>query len=418
MINAIMERKGAKTALITTHGFRDVYEIGRINRPDSFNPRFKKHRPLIPREMIFEISERMLADGTVRKELDESEAHERQRRLEAEGFEAVAVVFLHAYRFPAHETRMAEILRESDPDVFISVFHELSREYREYERTSTTAANAYVGRTVSDYLSDLDVGLRADGFAGDLMIMQSNGGLSDIETARRHCVQMMESGPAGGIVGTMALCELLDIESAVSFDMGGTTAKACVVRRGEPSFSPDYFVGGYNEGLVVRIPVLDIVEVGTGGGSIAWLDEGGGLHVGPRSAGAEPGPACYGRGGTEPTVTDANVVLGRLEPASFLGGEMELDAAAAVARRSRIASSSHSTWTSNGRHRECSRSRPRRWRMQCAASRCNADSTHVTSSCSRTAAAVRCTRLQWRRSSRSAESSSRCRLGTSRPSAC
>jgi N-methylhydantoinase A len=160
--------------------------------------------------------------------------------------------------------------------------------------------------------------------------MQSNGGLSDVERARRQCVQMMESGPAGGVVGTMALCELLGIDSAVSFDLGGTTAKSCVVRRGEPSFSPDYFVGGYNSGLVIRIPVLEIVEVGTGGGSVAWVDDGGALHVGPRSAGSVPGPACYGRGGAEPTITDANVVLGRLDPVSFLGGEMELDRAAAV----------------------------------------------------------------------------------------
>jgi N-methylhydantoinase A len=170
------------------------------------------------------------------------------------------------------------------------------------------------------------------------MIMQSNGGLSDVEMARRQCIQMMESGPAGGVVGTMALCEMLDLDAAIAFDMGGTTAKACVIRRGEPSLSPDYFIGGYNEGLAIRIPVLDIVEVGTGGGSIAWLDEGGGLHVGPRSAGAEPGPASYGRGGTEPTVTDANVILGRLSPERFLGGEMRLDRSAAEkALRERLA---------------------------------------------------------------------------------
>jgi len=200
------------------------------------------------------------------------------------------------------------------------------------------AANAYVGPNVSQYLGDLERRLRANQFAGNLMIMQSNGGLSDVEIARRQCIQMMESGPAGGVVGTMALCEILDLDAAIAFDMGGTTAKASVIRRGEPSLSPDYFIGGYNEGLAIRIPVLDIVEVGTGGGSIAWLDEGGGLHVGPRSAGAEPGPASYGRGGTEPTVTDANVILGRLSPERFLGGEMRLDRNAAVtALRDRLA---------------------------------------------------------------------------------
>ena len=329
VINAIIERKGAKTALVTTKGFRDVYEIGRINRPESFNPRFRKHRPLVPREDIFEVTERMLADGSVRTPFDEREAREVARLIKEEGFEAVAVLFLHSYRAPAHEIRMCEILRETEPKLFLSASHELSREYREYERTSTVAANAYVGPKVSQSLGDLERRLREQNFAGNLMIMQSNGGLSEVDMARRQCVQMTESGPAGGVVGTMALCEALDLDAAIAFDMGGTTAKTCVIRRGEPSLSPDYFIGGYNEGLAVRIPVLDIVEVGTGGGSIAWLDEGGGLHVGPRSAGAEPGPASYGRGGVEPTVTDANVILGRLSPERFLGGEMRLDRSAA-----------------------------------------------------------------------------------------
>ena len=338
VVNAIIERKGAKTALVTTKGFRDVYEIGRINRPESFNPRFRKHRPLVPREDIFEVTERRLADGSVRTPFDEKEAREVARIIKDEGFEAVAVLFLHSYRAPEHEIRMREILRETEPKLFVSVSHELSREYREYERTSTVAANAYVGPKVSRYLGDLERRLNDKKFAGNLMIMQSNGGLSDVEMARRQCIQMMESGPAGGVVGTMALCELLDLEAAIAFDMGGTTAKACVIRRGEPSLSPDYFIGGYNEGLAIRIPVLDIVEVGTGGGSIAYLDEGSGLHVGPRSAGAEPGPASYGRGGTEPTVTDANVILGRLSPENFLGGEMRLDRnAAEKALRDRLA---------------------------------------------------------------------------------
>lgn len=329
VINAVIERKGAKTALVTTKGFRDVYEIGRINRPESFNPRFRKHRPLVPREDVFEVTERMLADGSVRTPFDESEAREVARIILEEGFEAVAVLFLHSYRAPQHELRMREILLEVNPSLFVSVSHELSREYREYERTSTVAANAYVGPKVSQYLDDLERRLHDQKFAGNLMIMQSNGGLSDVELARRQCIQMMESGPAGGVVGTMALCEMLNLEAAIAFDMGGTTAKACVIRRGEPSLSPDYFIGGYNEGLAIRIPVLDIVEVGTGGGSIAFLDEGGGLHVGPKSAGAEPGPASYGRGGSEPTVTDANVILGRLSPEMFLGGEMRLDRGAA-----------------------------------------------------------------------------------------
>ncbi len=338
VVNTVIERRGAKTALVTTKGFRDVYEIGRINRPESFNLRFHKHRPLVPRELVFEVTERMLADGTELTPLDDGAAREVARLLKDEGMEAVAVVFLHFYRAPEHEVRMCAILHEIDANLFVTASHELSREYREYERTSTTVANAYVGPLVSKYLGDLERRLEHRGFRGSLMIMQSNGGLQDVVTARRQCIQMMESGPAGGVVGTMAVCEALGLETAIAFDMGGTTAKACVICRGEPSLSPDYFFGGYNEGLAIRIPVLDIVEVGTGGGSIAWIDEGGALHVGPRSTGAEPGPVCYGRGGTEPTITDANVVLGRLAPEQFLGGEMRLDRAAAGATlRERIA---------------------------------------------------------------------------------
>ena len=289
VINAILERKGARTALITTRGFRDVYEIGRINRPESFNLFFRKHRPLIPRDLVFEVPERMLADGAEEAPLDESTAREVVRGLRKLGVEAVAIMFLHSYRTPAHEVRMRDIVREEAPHLFVTASHELSREYREYERTSTVAANAYVGPMVSRYLGELEQRLQNDGFAGGLMIMQSSGGLSDVATARQQCIQMMESGPAGGVVGSIAICETLGVTEAICFDMGGTTAKACVVRRGVPDVSPDYFVGGYNEGLAIRIPVLDIKEVGTGGGSIAWVDEGGGLHVGPRAL--EPSPA-------------------------------------------------------------------------------------------------------------------------------
>ncbi len=331
VINSILQRKGARTALVTTRGFRDVYEIGRINRPESFNLFFRKHVPLVPRDLIFEIPERMLADGSEELPLDEEAARAVARELRDLGVEAVGIVFLHSYRTPEHEIRMREIVEEEAPGTFVTASHELSREYREFERTSTVAANAYVGPIVSRYLGNLEERLAAEAFRGSLMIMQSSGGLSDLATARRQCVQMMESGPAGGVVGSIAICEALGLTDAICFDMGGTTAKACVVRRGAPDLSPDYFVGGYNEGLVIRIPVLDIKEVGTGGGSIAWIDAGAALHVGPESAGAEPGPVAYGRGGSEPTVTDADVVLGRIAPDQFLGGEMQLDAPAARA---------------------------------------------------------------------------------------
>jgi N-methylhydantoinase A len=328
-INAILERKGAQTALITTEGFRDVYEIGRINRPDSFNLFFRKHVPLVARDRVFEVSERMLHDGAVWKAFDEPGATTLAVDLVAAGIESVAIVFLHAYANVDHENRMRDILLAADPNLFVTASHDVSREYREYERTSTTVANAYVGPRVSRYIEDLDQRLRAGSFAGELLIMQSSGGLCDVATAKSQCIQMLESGPAAGVVGASVLAAGLDTQDLICFDMGGTTAKACVLQDGIANLSPDFFVGGYNEGLAIRIPVLDIKEVGTGGGSIAWIDEAGGVHVGPQSAGASPGPACYGRGGTHPTVTDAHLVLGRLSPERFADGRLQLDSAAA-----------------------------------------------------------------------------------------
>lgn len=329
-INAILERKGARTALLTTKGFRDIYEIGRINRPDSFNLFFRKHVPLVPRDWIFEVPERIGYDGRVIESLDEVAARAICRQLQALEIEAVAVMLLHSYANVTHEQRMVEILREELPGAFVAASHDVSREQREYERTSTVAANAYVGPRVSRYLARLEDRLAGDGFDGSLLIMQSSGGLCDAGTARVQCIQMLESGPAGGVVAARTIGDALEMRSLISFDMGGTTAKACVLQDGTADLSSDYFVGGYNEGLVIRIPVIDIKEVGTGGGSIAWINEAGGLRVGPESAGASPGPACYGTGGTEPTVTDAHLVLGRLSAGRFLGGRMRLDLDAAT----------------------------------------------------------------------------------------
>jgi N-methylhydantoinase A len=331
VVNSLIERKGARTALITTAGFRDVYEIGRINRHDAFNLSFTKHRPLVPREMVFEVGERLRADGTVVTSLDEEAARGIARELARLGVEAVGVVFLHAYRNAAHELRMGEILREEVGECYVTLSHEISREYREYERTSTIAANAFVGPEVSDYLGRLEEGFAKGGSRSSLAIMQSNGGVSDVATASRQCVQMLESGPAGGVVGTIAMCEALGYTEAIAFDMGGTTAKSAVIRDLTMPLASDYFLGGYDSGLPIRIPCIDIVEVGTGGGSIAWLDSAAGVHVGPRSAGADPGPACYGRGGTEATITDATVVLGHLAPQGELFGGLELDGEAARA---------------------------------------------------------------------------------------
>ena len=329
VVNSLVERQGARAALVTTAGFRDVYEVGRINRPDSFNLRFVKHKPLIPRELIYEVPERVLADGSVASCLDDDAARSVIRAMLARGVESVAVVFLHSYRNPSHEERMGQLLAEEAPGVFVTLSHELTREYREFERTSTTAANAYVGPAVSGYLGRLEQRLSALSFTGATGIMQSNGGLTDLVTARRECVQMMESGPAAGAVGAAALCEILGLPRAIAFDMGGTTAKACLVGPGEVSEAAECFVGGYGAGLPIRVPMVDIVEVGTGGGSIAWLDDSRGIHVGPRSAGASPGPSCYGNGGTEPTVTDAAVTLGYLAGTGTLSGGLRLDADAA-----------------------------------------------------------------------------------------
>lgn len=329
VINALIERKGAVTAVITTEGFRDVYEIGRVNRPDAFNLDFEQHRPLVPRELVFEVPERLRATGETHRPFDEAAARAVARELAAFDVEAVAVVFLHSYRNPVHEVLMGKILAEECPDIYVTLSHELSREYREFERVSTAAANAFVGPAVSNYLTRLENRLREGGNTGSLAIMQSNGGLSDVETIRRQCVQMMESGPAGGVVGTIEICRQLGYSDAIAFDMGGTTAKASVIRDLTFPNAAEYFVGGYVRGLPIRIPCLDIVEVGTGGGSVAWVDTARGLHVGPQSAGAEPGPAAYGRGGLDATVTDAAVVLGILSSEGVLSGGLQLDGVAA-----------------------------------------------------------------------------------------
>ncbi len=329
-INAVIQRSGAKTGLITTEGFRDVLEIGRANRPDTYNLFFEKPVPLVPRTLRLEVRERMSARGAPLRRLDPRSARAAVRTLQRAGVEAVAVCLLHAYANPAHEVRLGELLRREMPDAFVTLSHEILREFREYERTSTAVLNAYVGPLVRRYLEHLEAGLRRDGLRGTLFLMQSNGGVMTAERARVAPVAMMESGPAGGIIGAAQLGRLLGLEDLIAFDMGGTTAKTCLVERGLPKVAVGYFIGGYAAGYPLRLPVVDVVEVGAGGGSIAWIDAGGALKVGPRSAGAEPGPVCYKQGGTEPTVTDANLAIGRLNPSRFLGGEMRLDLAGAT----------------------------------------------------------------------------------------
>jgi N-methylhydantoinase A len=328
-INTLLERTGARCALITTMGFRDIYEIGRVNRPESYNLFFKRHEPLITRDLRFEIRERIDAAGTVLIGLDEEEVRAAVMAAVNAGVQAIAILFLHSYTNPVHEQRAKAIAESCAPGLFVTASHELSREYREFERTSTAAANAYVGPRVRRYLAEMREHLTVAGFDGDFLIVQSTGGLFGLDEAQHACIRMLESGPAAGVIGTKALCDSIGLANAIAFDMGGTTAKAGVICNGDVLMTGSAIIGGYATGLPLQMPMIDIQEVGTGGGSIARVEAGGALHVGPESAGAAPGPVCYGLGGIEPTVTDANLILGRLGADRFLGGEMRLDLAGA-----------------------------------------------------------------------------------------
>lgn len=328
-INTVIQRKGARTGLITTLGFRDVYAIARSNRPDAYNLLFEKATPLVPRDLVMEVGERIRANGEVMRPLDAASVDRAVRELLERGVEAIAVVLLHAYRNPQHEKSVRQAILAAAPHVYVSLSHEILREFREYERTSTTVLNSYIGPIVSNYVHELGQNLRQGGFGGAFLVMQSNGGAMSAEAAAVRPVSLMESGPVAGVIGCARLGEELGTPNVISFDMGGTTAKASLIENGETRIVTGYHIGGFETGHPMMLPVVDIVEVGAGGGSIAWIDEGGGLKVGPLSAGSTPGPVCYGRGGAEPTITDANLVLGRLDAEHFLGGRMKLDAEAA-----------------------------------------------------------------------------------------
>jgi N-methylhydantoinase A len=330
-INTVLERKGARMALVTTKGFRDVYAIGRGNRIEAFNLHFHRPKPLVPRDLTFELGERVGADGHVIQALARTEVEGLAARLATLGIEAVAVSLLHSWANPEHERQVGEVLRSAMPGVFVTLSHEILREFREYERTSTTVLNAYVGPRVSRYLGTLESHLRDGRFAGQLHIMRSNGGVMSVAQARVEPVGMMESGPVAGMIAAGRLAQHLGLARAIGFDMGGTTAKSSLIVDGQAAIEEGYVIGDPASGQPMQLPVVDIVEVGAGGGSIAWVDEAGGLHVGPQSAGADPGPACYGRGSADPVVTDADLVLGRISAERFLGGNMQLDIAAARA---------------------------------------------------------------------------------------
>jgi N-methylhydantoinase A len=332
VINALLQRAGARTALLTTKGFRDVLEVGRGNRTQPFNLRFHREPPLIPRELRFEATERMEASGRVRVPLATGELTALADALRNEKIEALAISFLNSYVDPAHEQAAADTLRQLLPGVFVTTGSELTREWHEFERTATAAANAYVGPQVSRYIAEFDAELRAGGFTGSLLLMGSHGGVISAERGCREPITLVESGPVGGCIGAASFGSALGIDNLVAFDMGGTTSKCAMIERGRYAVESIYYIGGPDAGFPIRGNVIDILEVGVGGGSIAWLDDLRRLNVGPKSAGSMPGPACYDRGGAEPAVTDAHLALGRLDPRRFLGGEMNLarDKACAV----------------------------------------------------------------------------------------
>jgi N-methylhydantoinase A len=333
--NALIERKGARTALVTTRGFRDAIEIGREHRYDIYDLYLRRPSPLAPRSLRFELTERVLVDGSVRTPLDEQELAALVDRLRAEHIEAVAVCLLHSYVNDAHERLVGATLRRALPDVAVTCSSELVPELREYERASTTLVNVYVQRLAEAYLGRLRRRLSDAGVSGDLYVMQSSGGLAEASTAARFPVRLVESGPAGGALAAAHYGALLGHRDLLSFDMGGTTAKACVIVDGEPLVAPEFEVDRQYQfkkgsGLPVKVPVIEMIEIGTGGGSIARVDALHRVQVGPASAGARPGPACYGLGGDMPTVTDADLLLGYLDPGFFLGGRMRLDVDAAA----------------------------------------------------------------------------------------
>ncbi len=324
-INTVIERKGAKAGMLVTKGFRDVLEIGRGNIPNAFDLLFATPVPLVPRRLRLEVDERTLADGSVSKAIDRTQAQAAIDTLLKKGVQAVAICLLHSHMNPGHELALKEMLtQQTNGALFVTASSELIRQYREFERSSTAVLNVYVGPTVSAYLDKLQGFLDQGRFPGTAMIMQSNGGTMPLEAAKRQPVRMMESGPVGGSIAAAYIGKKMGFQNVVAFDMGGTTAKVSIVQDGEIQVTDGYYIGGYETGYPLQLPVVDVFEVGAGGGSIAHIDETGALKVGPISAGAVPGPACYGSG-DEPTVTDADLVLGRLNPLYFLGGEIHLD---------------------------------------------------------------------------------------------
>ncbi len=341
--NAVIERKGAKTALLTTQGFRDVVEIGRESRYDLYDIFLELPKPLVPRRLRREIRERVLDDGSILEPLDVGQVEREVRSLQQDGVEALAVCLLHSYKNPAHERAVAEIIRRVAPSLHLSLSSDVIPAIREYERASTTIVNVYVRPLVDAYLDRLEGRLGSLGCSGRLLIMLSSGAICTVDTARRYPVRLIESGPAAGALAASYYGRITERPNLLSFDMGGTTAKACLIDDGKPMTTPDFEVARVyrfkkGSGFPLKTTVIEMIEIGAGGGSIARVDSMGLLKVGPDSAGADPGPVCYDLGGVEPTVTDADLLLGYLDPNFFLGGRMRLNRdAAARAIRERVA---------------------------------------------------------------------------------
>ena len=334
--NALIQRRGAATGLLTTEGFRDVLELGDESRFDQYDLAMEKPQPLVPRALRLGVRERMAADGAVLLALSRDDVRAAAQRFVEAGVFSVAICFLHSYRNAAHEQQAAAWLRQDAPGIALSLSSEVSPEMREYHRFSTTAANAYVQPLVDAYLARLDAALAERGFRSPLFLMLSSGAITTVEMARRFPVRLVESGPAGGAIFAADIARRSALDKVVAFDMGGTTAKLCLIDDGRPHASQSFEVGRVHRfrkgsGLPLRIPVVEMVEIGAGGGSIARRDATGRLAVGPHSAGSEPGPACYGNGGTGPTVTDADLLLGRIDAGRFAGGRVRLDTACAGA---------------------------------------------------------------------------------------
>jgi N-methylhydantoinase A len=336
--NAILERKGARTGLITTKGFRDVLEIRTLRMPRLYDISWEKPPALVERYLRMVVTERVNTHGEVQIPLDPVDARQRVEELLAEGVEAIAVCLINSYANPAHERILQQAIEAAAPGLPYSISSDVLPEIKEYERTSTTVINTYVKPVVARYLDSLCAGLRQHGVNAPLLLMQSNGGLTTAEDAAAKPMNIIESGPAGGVIGAEALSRSLSLPNIITFDMGGTTAKASLIENGNVSRASEYHVGGgimigarlmTGAGYALKVPAVDLAEVGAGGGSIVRIDAGGGLKVGPDSAGAHPGPLCYDRGGTEPTVTDANLILGYINPDYLVGGELRLSAARA-----------------------------------------------------------------------------------------